>query len=328
MPEELMSWDSVFEELFLMKNPVDDEFGCQILTLDEKDSRIYICQLWEGVFLWGNEIHIGYIQHLKNDLNKMNYSVLNICHSGRCEVSLSDDTYVYMAPGLFNVNCTSPKEGYSYPGGFYEGIEIALNLDVLKEQVPPELSSFGLDLDYLLSLLKKGSGNYMATVTDDALQESRFLYDSLKKGNLKLCDYRFLSVSLLYHLKKGYASETKNRTLVTRGQRRIAIEVEQILMKDFRKHFTVEELAERYEISPSALKKYFELVFGMPISYYLREKRMEKAKKLLIESRMNVGEISTICGYENQGKFGAAFKAYSGASPLEYRRLHKNENKE
>lgn len=37
---------------------------------------------------------------------------------------------------------------------------------------------------------------------------------------------------------------------------------------------------------------------------------MEKAKKLLIESRMNVDEISTICGYENQGKFGAAFKAY------------------
>ena len=233
-----------------------------------------------------------------------------------------------MTPGLFNLNCTAPKEGYSYPGGFYEGIEIGLNLDILNEQVPPELSSFGLDLDYLRSLLKKGSGNYMATLTEEVLQESRFLYDSLKKGNLKLCDYRFLTVSLLYLLKNGYASETKNRTLVTRGQRRIAIEAEQIFMKDFRKHFTVEEIAERYGISPSALKKYFELVFGMPISYYLREKRMEKAKELLVKSRLSVGEISTICGYENQGKFGAAFKAHSGASPLEYRRLHKNENKE
>ena len=78
MSEELMSWDSVFEKLFLMKHPVDDESKCQALSLDEKGSRTYICQLWDGVFLWSNEIHTRYIQHSKNDLNRMNYAVLNL----------------------------------------------------------------------------------------------------------------------------------------------------------------------------------------------------------------------------------------------------------
>ena len=136
------------------------------------------------------------------------------------------------------------------------------------------------------------------------------LYSFILWVGIKLYVTLVLQCIVLYYNKKLWISGTED------------------LENEWRKHFTVEELAERYEISPSALKKYFELVFGMPISYYLREKRMEKAKNLLVESRMNIGEISTICGYENQGKFGAAFKTYSGVSPLEYRRLHKNENRE
>ena len=314
------NWGDAFKELLLRKHSIGERDVCMGLQVGEANSFIYICQLFEGVFLWANEIHTRYLEYPDYDLNRLNYAVINLCIAGRCEVGLMDDTCIYMMPGLLSVNCNEPKGGYSYPGGLYEGIEIAFDLDVLQRQTPPEFSSFGLDLDFLNRVLEKGKGSYMAVVTEEAVQQGRLLYESLRKGDLLLAGYRFLTVSLLYHLKNGYAGEIKDRTLATRGQRRIANEVEQILTEDYRRHFTVEELADRFGISPSALKKYFD----MPISHYLRNMRMETAKELLVKSGKSVGGIASLCGYENQSKFGSAFKAYTGVTPLEYRRLYKN----
>ncbi len=115
----------------------------------------------------------------------------------------------------------------------------------------------------------------------------------------------------------------KSRSFVTKGQRHIAVEAEKIITEDLTVHFTVEEIANRFSVSPSALKKYFEAVYGSPISYYLKAKKMGNAKNLLISTNKSVGEIATLSGYENQGKFGSAFKAYTGETPLEYRHINK-----
>lgn len=322
MTAKIKSWGNAFEELFLKENPVSATDERQVLSLDG-GSVTYICKLWDGVFLWGNDVHSGRIDYPDHDFDQKNYAVINICHAGRCEVEMQDDTYIYMTPGLLNVNNHEPKGGYIFPGELYEGIEIAFDMEIMKERVPAELSSFGLSLDSLNDFLERGNGNYMARASDAAIQRSKFLYERIRKGDLAISDYRFLTVSLLYHLKNGEATEIKNRSMVTKGQRRIAVEAEQILTDDYRKHYTVEELAGRYGVSPSAFKKYFEAVFGSPVSYYLRDKRMSKAKEILSTTNVSVGETAAACGYENQGKFGSAFKAYTGISPLEYRRLHK-----
>ncbi|MBQ7371375.1 MAG: helix-turn-helix transcriptional regulator [Blautia sp.] len=322
MPEQKKNWGSTFGEMFLKDYPVRETEKRQVLSLDDS-SRIYICRLWDGIYLWANEVHSSHIAYPEYDFQQLEYTVINICHAGRCEIEMRDDSYIYMTPGLLNVNNLIPKDGYHYPGSFYEGIEVALNLRILRKHMPAELSSFGMTLEALEQYLETGNGNYMANVVDMAMQRSRALYERLKAGDLSIQDYRFLTVSLLYYLKNGEAARIRNQSMVTKGQRRIAVEAEQLLTEDYRKHYSVEELSRRYGVSPSAFKKYFEAVFGAPVSYYLREKRMKKAMEMLAASDASVGETAAVCGYENQSKFGAVFKSCTGVSPLEYRRLHR-----
>lgn len=315
-------WQDVFMGIRSQQRGVTDGRVVRQAYVGGGDSHLYVCPLWDGVFLWANEIHDSYLNDSEYDLNRLNYAVLNLCIAGRCEVSADEQTYIYVTPGLININNLNLQNGYRYPGSLYEGVEIAFDLDLLAGGAPPELISFGLDPDFLCGLLREHNGNYMAAMTDEAKRQTEVLYHALKAGDLERSDYRFLTVSLLYALKHGATTRSKDRLLVTRGQRLIANEVEQLLVKDLRTRYTVEELAGQYDISPSALKKYFEMVFGMPISHYLRKKRMEKAVCLLTETGHSIGEIASACGYESQSKFGIAFKAYSGFSPLEYKRIY------
>ena len=101
-----------------------------------------------------------------------------------------------------------------------------------------------------------------------------------------------------------------------------------MMTNDLRERYTVEELSSRFGISASAFKKYFSAVYGKPVSQYMREKRMEKAKELLETTDVSIGEIALASGYEHQGKFGSAFKDCSGVSPLEYRRLNRKTSEE
>ena len=47
--------------------------------------------------------------------------------------------------------------------------------------------------------------------------------------------------------------------------------------------------------------------------------RMRRAKSLLGQSELQVKEVALSVGYQNPLAFSAAFKAYTGQSPTEYR---------
>ena len=46
---------------------------------------------------------------------------------------------------------------------------------------------------------------------------------------------------------------------------------------------------------------------------------MEQAKRLLLDSRYKISDISSRVGYSDGHYFGKSFKKYSGLSPSEYR---------
>lgn len=68
----------------------------------------------------------------------------------------------------------------------------------------------------------------------------------------------------------------------------------------------------------------FSLVFkeytGMNFVNYVKELRVNEAKRLLINTDKKVNEISTLVGYENEKHFMKVFKTLYGVSPTEYRR--------
>lgn len=64
----------------------------------------------------------------------------------------------------------------------------------------------------------------------------------------------------------------------------------------------------------------FKQYTGQNFVNYIRELRMNEAKRLLVETDMRVIEVSRQVGYEDEKHFTKTFKRLSGVSPTEYRK--------
>ena len=86
---------------------------------------------------------------------------------------------------------------------------------------------------------------------------------------------------------------------------------------------SIPELATRYAISESSLKRCFVAITGSSIGSFKKSVCLEASAELLLQKpSMTIGEISEISGYLNQGKYSSAFKACFGETPQQYRKNH------
>ena len=78
------------------------------------------------------------------------------------------------------------------------------------------------------------------------------------------------------------------------------------------------ELAHQVSLNDYKLKVGFRQVFGTTVFGYLHQHRMEMARQLLAEQRMNVKEVARTVGYANQSRFASAFRKQFGINPKAY----------
>lgn len=280
---------------------------------------IYICKPYPGVHLWANDV---FLHALPTEcVEEYHFIKLNYCAKGRAEVQLWDDRYVYLETGMLSIDSNAPKKNFLYPGGRYAGFELVFDLKVLKEQPVQAFLDCGIDIGNMEEQLKRVQGSYLATVSKAWREQAENVMEKLFRAEGKIEDFRFHILQLLYLLDRGGTQPIQKTFYLTKGQRLIVAKVEERICMDLKQHYTVEGLAKEQGISPSSLKKYFEQVYGMPISEYRRERRMEYACRMLAETGSSVADIAAEAGYSNQGKFSSAFKKCTGWTPLEYRRL-------
>lgn len=100
--------------------------------------------------------------------------------------------------------------------------------------------------------------------------------------------------------------------------RRIEISIS-YMAQHFNKPMQVDKLAALVNISPSHYFALFKRQTGCaPIDFFIRL-RMERARRLLDTTSLNVKEIASELGYEDPFYFSRVFKSVNGVSPSEYR---------
>lgn len=92
--------------------------------------------------------------------------------------------------------------------------------------------------------------------------------------------------------------------------------------------FTLSALSEKLDLSSGYLSILFKKNFGIAFQDYLLQKRMEKAKLLLLTTELKNYEISEQVGFEDVNYFITKFKKYYQITPKQYREtVLKNEDK-
>lgn len=80
-------------------------------------------------------------------------------------------------------------------------------------------------------------------------------------------------------------------------------------------------LAGRLGVSPNHLMRLFKRYEGCTLGQYLAKLRIEKAKRLLWESDMNILQVALGCGFESLSNFYKRFREYTGVTPMQYRSM-------
>ena len=82
-------------------------------------------------------------------------------------------------------------------------------------------------------------------------------------------------------------------------------------------------LAQEAGISEITLRKRFLESFQTTPKQYILELRLRKAKQLLLDTTLSVGEIAQACGFSGVYHFCRIFKEKTGTTPTEFARIHR-----
>lgn len=80
-----------------------------------------------------------------------------------------------------------------------------------------------------------------------------------------------------------------------------------------------EGIAKLLYLNPDYFSRLFKKRMGCSVGTYIRDRRLEMAKELLLYSNKSIGMIAYDIGYESVPYFSQIFKKYTGLRPKEYR---------
>lgn len=157
---------------------------------------------------------------------------------------------------------------------------------------------------------------YSVAFSSDENELLSKLFDS-KEWDEKLFSSFCSSIFSLYYLELA-GKYCRSETPATPYHREICSAIEYI--KQHYDSVGVAELSEMLHLSERMFRKIFSAETGSSPNAYIQKVRLGKAKEMLKDSSLSIGDVSDALGYSSQFHFCLAFKKAFGLSPSAYRK--------
>lgn len=146
--------------------------------------------------------------------------------------------------------------------------------------------------------------------------ESLYHFKESGKG-LERFHKRILLEQLIYLIAKNRKTSSEKDTLK-------AIEETRVFMENhFHENISIGMLASKAEISAKYFSDLFKKEYGISVSEYLTNLRINKAKSLLVKGEEKIRDIANQVGYSDEFYLSRKFKQTVGISPSIYRKRRK-----
>lgn len=129
------------------------------------------------------------------------------------------------------------------------------------------------------------------------------------------------------HISKIFESYLvcRNQQNELQGSKKIHPVVKDLINKineNYAVEYSLKLLADQYGLSQAYLGRLFKIGTGKLFTNYLRDIRLEAAKRLLLESDKRTSEIAEEIGFQNANYFSNVFMQHVGMYPSAYRKAH------
>ncbi len=141
--------------------------------------------------------------------------------------------------------------------------------------------------------------------------------DAFKEAGIKIA----VSDFVLY-LARNYTKAPDNKDAKALHYMRMAIGY---IGSKLTEKITADDVAKAIGLSKYYFLREFKKITNMTLVEYINGLRCEKARSMLREENITIGEISALCGFENCSYFNKIFKAETGLTMSEYRKRCKKE---
>lgn len=125
--------------------------------------------------------------------------------------------------------------------------------------------------------------------------------------------------SRVYNLIVSFFSKVVNRNEANLVEKAVnyeqVVEAEKFILENLQVAPKIKAIARKVNMSPSSLLRQFKLFHGKSIYEYYVEKKMEFAKKIILEGNITVKEMAEMLGYNQASPFIECFTKYHGYSP-------------
>jgi len=248
---------------------------------------------------------------------------INHCEEGRIECKFTSGEYLYMGPGDmslgWHISSNYQHENY-FPTKLFKGVVLLVDVEKAQPILDTLVTETRIDLTQLANrFCEQSEFGMMMEETESVRQIFSSLYkvpDQIKGHYFKL---KVIEIFLLLSIIS--TTNHEKRSSYRKQQVDIVKAVNEYISTQFMKRITIDSLSDQFDIPTSTLKRCFKGVYGTTIHHYLKECRINAAKRLLQESDQSILEIANAVGYENGSKFTSAFKEATGVTPSDYRKV-------
>lgn len=223
----------------------------------------------------------------------------------RC-YSLAKGEGFLISPGIVTSYCADNDEPwtYSWIGFKDQNAEYYLKQAGLNEKNPVFSYESSEDFAHIFSQLK--------TLRQNTISEQ-----------IRMTSYLYLLLALI--IEKTSSSGFQGRAFFSSKDEYIKNAVAYI-QTNYSRKLSVREVSKFIGLNRSYLGAIFKEQTGSSLQQFITDFRIDKAKKLLCDISMTIGDVSRSVGYDDPLAFSKLFKKNVGVSPNTYRKNMKSHN--
>jgi AraC-like DNA-binding protein len=141
-------------------------------------------------------------------------------------------------------------------------------------------------------------------------------------GPIRKMFLEYKAFELIYIQLSLLDSTILNTKKITSHEHRAVMNAHAVLMKNIVSPPPLVELAKEVGLTHTRLSKLFKILFGTTVYGFLRQERLECARRMLEDGRRNMAEVAYECGFSSPSHFSRAFSSRYGVQPKLYQTEH------